>query len=205
MKEFIIEGMEKLSLDFNEKQVDKLYLYINELELWNKKLGFVNAEGRKLVINHIFDSLSGVQFLKKIDFYNAADVGSGAGLPGIPLSIFFPNKKFSLIERSGKKCGFLKNCKELFRLDNIDVIESELEDVNKKFDLIIFRAFRDFNDFHNLLNSRLNDTGFLFAYKGRLKEIDEALKLSGLRKYKVFKVSVPFLEAERNIVIIPRS
>ncbi len=99
MKDFIRAGIEKLSIDYEEKQINTLFNYYNELTLWNKKLGLVNASGEKLIVHHILDSLSGLDLLKTFDFKTAADVGSGAGLPGIPLSIFFPDRKFTLIEK----------------------------------------------------------------------------------------------------------
>ena len=203
MIDLIKDGVEKLGIEYTEKQINTLLMYLGELSLWNKKLGLVNAEGRKLVINHIFDSLSGVNILKEIDFKTAADIGSGAGLPGIPLSIFFPDKSFTLVERSGNRCGFLRNCRELFRLDNVTVLESGLEKVSEQFDILTFRAFRDFNDFITPLLERLTDKGFLFAYKGKISEIEKELKASSLSEYRIEKVDVPFLDEERHIVIIP--
>ena len=204
MKDFIRKGVEKLSIEYKEKQINSLFNYYNELTLWNKKLGLVNASGEKLVVHHILDSLSGVNRLKSLNFKSAADVGSGAGLPGIPLSIFFPDRKFTLIERSGNRCGFLRNCRELFRLDNIEVRESGLEEITEKFDIVTFRAFRDFNDFQKSLLHILNKDGFLFAYKGKLCEVEKEIKLSGLGKYEIKAVEVPMLEEERHIVTVPK-
>jgi 16S rRNA (guanine527-N7)-methyltransferase len=202
LKKLITEGLEKSGIEYTEKQVNLLLLYYNEISLWNRKLGLVNAEGEKLVIHHLLDSLSGVNLLKKYDFNTAADAGSGAGLPGIPLSIFFPDKNFTLIERSGNRCGFLRNCKELFRLDNIEIAESGLENVSDHYDVIIFRAFRDFTEYSDILIDKLTDNGILFAYKGKEKEIRKELKISGINSFKIEKVEVPFLNEERHIVIV---
>ena len=203
MKDLIREGIEKLSIEFEEKQITSLFNYYNELSLWNRKLGLVNAEGEKLVINHILDSLGGVNILKSMDFDTAADVGSGAGLPGIPLSIFFPDRKFTLIERSGNRCAFLRNCKALFRLENVEIMEAGLENVSAEFDIVLFRAFRDFNEFLNPLIKILSEKGSLFAYKGKASEIEKELDSSFLTKYKVEKIDVPYLGEERHIVIVP--
>jgi 16S rRNA (guanine527-N7)-methyltransferase len=202
LKKLIIDGLEKSGIEYSERQVELLLLYYNEISLWNRKLGLVNAEGEKLVINHLLDSLSGVNLLKKYNFKNAADAGSGAGLPGIPLSIFFPDKNFTLIERSGNRCGFLRNCKELFRLDNIEIAESGLENISDHYDVIIFRAFRDFTEYSDILIDKLTDNGILFAYKGKEKEIRKELKIAGINTFKMEKVEVPFLNEERHIVIV---
>lgn len=202
MKKLITEGLEKSGIEYTEKQVELLLLYYNEISLWNRKLGLVNAEGEKLVVNHILDSLSGVNLLKKYDFKTAADAGSGAGLPGIPLSVFFPDKKFTLIERSGNRCGFLRNCKELFHLDNIEVAESGLENISDHYDVITFRAFRDFTEYSDILIDKLTDTGILFAYKGKESEIRKELNTSGINSFKIEEVEVPFLNEERHIVIV---
>lgn len=205
MKGFFADALKHLQILYTEKQIDTLIAFYNELSVWNKKCGFVKAEGKELAIKHFFDSLSGVPLLEKISFKTAADVGTGAGFPGIPLSIFFPDKSFALIERSSKKCAFLENCKALLSLENTEVLNKEIEDVKTYYDVVTFRAFRQFDEYAALLLKRVCQGGILFAYKGKYSEVSEDIKKSNLKpqQCRTEKVFVPFLAKgeERHILI----
>jgi len=201
MKDFIIKGLDLIGINYNNAQVDKLLAFYEELSIWNKKTGFIKAEGESLVIKHFFDSLAGAPLLAKMNFNTIADIGTGAGFPGIPLSIFFPDKKFTLIERSGKKTAFLNNCKLLFSLDNILIEESELENIKNSYDAVTFRAFRDFVEYYKEIERIVNPKGFLFSYKGKRTEIEAEMDKAGIKLFKIEKIIVPFLEEERHIVI----
>ncbi len=201
MKNLFIKGLDIMGIQYNNQQLDKLLAFYEELSIWNKKTGFLKAEGKDLVIKHFFDSLVGIPLLLKIDFKTIADIGTGAGFPGIPLSIFFPDKFFTLVERSGKKTAFLDNCKMLFSLDNIEIRESELENIQSFFDIVTFRAFRNFIEYYKELSRILNLKGFLFAYKGKKTEIEAEMQAAGIKLFRMEKVTVPFLEEERHIVI----
>ncbi len=205
MKKLLEGGLERLGIEYEEEILSRLLLYCDEINLWNKNAGLVNASGEKLIINHILDSLSGVPLLREAEFCTAADAGSGAGLPGIPLSLFFPDKSFTLVERSGNRAGFLRNCKALMKLDNVRVMESGIESVKEKFDLITFRAFRDFNEYYKCLIGKINEDGYLFAYKGKKSGILNELEKSGVEFYDIRKVTVPYLDEERHIVIIRKN
>ena len=204
MKDFIKEGLGLLGIDCDAEKIEKLEAYYTELSAWNPRTGFVKAEGKELLVKHFFDSLAGVPVLRAIDFETAADAGSGAGFPGIPLSIFFPEKKFTLIERSSKKTAFLENCKILLPLENVIVEESEIERTGKKFDLVVFRAFRNFNSYLRPIAGITNDSGCLAAYKGKISEIEREMQLAGIEKYSAVKVRVPFMDEERHIVVAER-
>lgn len=196
-------GLEQIGINYTNAQIEMLELYISEIELWNNKYKLVGAGGEQLIIRHVLDSLSAYPELKKLTFTTAADVGSGAGFPGIPLSIFFPNVHFFLIERSGRRTGFLRNIVSLLNMmDRVSVIESELEDVKDKYDLVIFRAFRNLVDFYNSLLQIKTPRGAMFAYKGK-KEIIKS-EISNLKinlKVETIPAFVPFLEEERNFLI----
>ena len=180
-----------------------LELYISEIELWNKKFKLVGVGGEGLIVTHVLDSLSAVPELKKLKFNTAADVGSGAGLPGIPLSLFFPDVHFTLIERSGRRSGFLRNILSLLNItDSVSILESDLDEVKAKYDLVLFRAFRNLIDFYKSLLKIKSVGGCLFAYKGKIEIIEsEISKLGNNINVDVVKAFVPFLEAERNFCI----
>ena len=205
MRDFFVKGLNLIGIAYNEAQLDKLLAFYEELSIWNKKTGFLKAEGESLVIKHFFDSLAGAPLLSQMSFSTIADVGTGAGFPGIPLSIFFPDKLFTLVERSGKKTAFLNNCKLLFSLDNILIEESELENVRNFYDAVTFRAFRNFVEYYKEIARIVNPKGFLFSYKGRRSEIEAEMHETGINVFKIEKITVPFLEEERHIVITEKN
>ncbi len=195
-------GMEKLEIEYNRDDLFNLKKYIDELSFWNKKYGLVKAEGRELIIKHIFDSLAPLNILKQLDFITAADAGSGAGLPGIPLALFLKGKEFTLIERSAKRAGFLRNAVSVLGIGNrVRVLEAAVEDVTEHFDVVVFRAFRQLNQYYPALKAILNDDGVLFAYKGKRSVIeDEIRSLEVKSDFEIIKIDVPFLQQERHIL-----
>ena len=192
--------------------------YIKEIELFNKAYSLVGAgDTEELVIKHILDSIAplGIIFrlLKKLNAtnntqiaYQIADAGSGAGLPGIPLAITLPQCNFSLIERMGRRAGFLCNTKAVLSLTNINVEESELEKIaHNKFDLVTFRAFKPIEP--KLLKTLFNickDGGIIAAYKGKIEKIEEEMSFLERTKWEAIPYSVPFLNEKRHMLIIKR-
>ena len=204
MRDLFTKGLNLIGIKYNETQLEKLLAFYEELSIWNKKAGFLKAEGESLVIKHFFDSLAGAPLLSKMNFKTIADIGTGAGFPGIPLSIFFPDKLFTLVERSGKKTAFLNNCKVLFSLDNIIIEESELENVKNCFDAVTFRAFRNFVEYYKEIFRIINQGGFIFSYKGRREEIETEMLDAGIKIFRAEKIAVPFMDEERHIVIVEK-
>lgn len=132
-----------------DEVVSLLERYMDEIELFNPAYGLVGARTREeLVLRHILDSLAPLGHIIRL-LKNAspsptiADVGSGAGLPGIPLSIALPDTPVTLIERMGRRVGFLRNTQAILGLPKLRVEEGEMERVPAgRFDLLVFRAFR---------------------------------------------------------------
>ena len=102
MEALLTDGLSKLDIPLSPDQQRQLDIYWSELAMWNGKYGLVNASGDELVIKHFLDSLTAVPVLKELPFGTACDVGSGGGFPGLVLAVAFPDKKFTLVERSGK-------------------------------------------------------------------------------------------------------
>ena len=201
--EILKEGLTQLGMEFTSSHLIMLDLFIREIELWNSKYKLVGAGGEQLVIRHILDSLSAVPILKEFTFNTAADVGSGAGLPGIPLAVFFPDVQFTLIERSGRRAGFLRNIISLLDLGKrVEIIEAGVEEVHGKFDLVLFRAFRNLTDYYKTLDGITSPGGILFAYKGKIENIRSEVSCLGQSvNVDIKSVTVPFLDEERNFCI----
>lgn len=196
--------------------------YIKELELFNAVFDLVGADpksdqGRSdLVVRHILDSLAPWKELCRlcIDLPGSAspkiaDAGSGAGFPGIPLSIVFPDIHFTLIERMTKRCSFLENCKAILGLTNVSIVNVEVEKARAgAFDIVVFRAFRPLD--HAMIKTLLaltSSTGFLAAYKAKRDKIEEEMSAisADVDGWKIVTLSVPFLEHEERHLVLTSS
>jgi len=194
--------------------------YIEEIELFNNAYGLVKVQDRReLIVRHILDSLAPLDIMRRIACrLNAgpqiADVGSGAGLPGIPLAVCMPEAEFTLIERMGRRAGFLQNTVAVLGLSNVKVEEAEMEKIAPPpcFDIVVFRAFRPLEPaIFKGLSRLLADGGILAAYKGRRQALEEEMAglLNAQKKgppvggWEALPLEVPFLEEERHLLLIP--
>jgi 16S rRNA (guanine527-N7)-methyltransferase len=182
--------------------------FLAELALWNVTYGFVKAEGRDLVIRHVLDSLSACEALAGLHPRGTVlDVGSGAGFPGIPLAIAFPETAFRLLERSAKRAAFLRNAVAVLALRNVSVEGADLREIRGETDVITFRAFSPLDRFFRDLGASGLGWRTVLAYKGRLAQALEetaALPERGGMEVQVREVRVPFLDAERTLVLLER-
>jgi len=197
-------GLDALNLEYSKKQTKLLNKYISEIEMWNSRYGLVNASGETLVTKHILDSLTGVEHIQSLKSQTLADVGSGAGLPGIPLAIMLPGLQITLIERSGKRVRFLRSVQALLGLENLQVMEADLKNVQEKYDLVTFRAFKPIEPgIVKMLVNILTDSGKLVAYKGKMENISQEIEMVKdlVSVEKIIPLYVPGLDDERNLVI----
>ena len=203
--------------------VSKMEQYIKEIILFNSAYNLTNTSDHdELVVRHILDSLAGYEIIKKLleqrvgmNPLIVGDIGSGGGLPGIPLAAAFlcadgsgaSTLQFKLVERMAKRCSFLENCCALLGLKNVEVQNLEAERVPaESFDLITFRAFRPLDEkMTKTLLRMVKKGGVLCAYKAKSDNIKE--EMNGIKslvgEYEVLPLKVPGLESsERNLVII---
>ena len=203
-----------------EALASKMEQYIKEIILFNSAYNLTNTSDHdELVVRHVLDSLAGYEIIKKYaqDFKAddgdllIGDIGSGGGLPGIPLAAAFDAAglpfKIKLVERMEKRCSFLENCTALLGLKNVEVQNLEAERVPPEcFDIITFRAFRPLDEkMTKTLLRMVRPGGVLCAYKAKLENIKE--EMEGIKnlvpQYEVCPLKVPGLEdSERNMVVI---
>ena len=197
----------------NKEILAKLNAYINEIELFNHALGLVKVASREeLIIKHILDSLGPLHILAELPAFapcqalRLGDAGSGAGLPGIPLAIALPAAHITLIERMGRRAGFLRNAQAVLALPNLEVAEMELERYPPgQFDMLCFRAFHPLDKkLLRALFKRLKPTGILAAYKGRREAIEAEMEglTSLLGAWEAVPYQVPFLDGQRHLLLI---
>ena len=198
-----------------ESVVSLLIRYIREIEFRNPALSLVGTnDPGELVSRHILDSLSplGIMIRAIAGFSPArvADVGSGAGLPGIPLAATMPDTLFTLIERKGRRAGFLRETVEALGLRNVAVEEAEMEKAKSgRFDLVTFRAFRPLEPkIYKKLSRLCAAGGTLAAYKGRLAKTEAEMAaleravptLAG--RWEILPCPVPGLDGERHLAVV---
>lgn len=167
-----------LKLPENDRQIefltDKFLFYLSELKKWNKAYNLTSIEDEKeIIVKHFIDSLLYLCFISENSF-NIADIGTGAGFPGIPIAIVRPRLKITLIEPSWKKCAFLKNIKRKLELENIEIIKAKAEEIHDKFDIVISRALWSIKDFIKHCNHLLKKEGYFLISKAL--KIDEEIK-----------------------------
>ena len=207
MEALLDKGLAELDIFLSAEQKKQLDTYWSELALWNGKYGLVNASGEALVVKHFLDSFAAVPVLKTMMFDTACDVGSGGGFPGLVLAIAFPDRKFTLIERSGKKALFLANTSVMMHASNVEVKSEDADLVKEQFDLVLFRALGQFTQYFPTLYRLTAEGGHLFAFKGRKEEVQHEIQTLAeeiQKKTDIRSAHVPFLDDERNFVIIKR-
>lgn len=217
MNKNLIQGLEQVGIPKENiiqlsQTLDK---YINEIILFNSAYNLTNtSDYNEIVINHILDSLAPFKIISELcanlaETPKIADIGSGGGLPGIPLAAAFPKVQFTLVERMDKRCAFLENCAAICGLNNVSVLKKEAEKVlPESFDIATFRAFRPLDKkMAKTLLSLTKKGGYLVAYKAKAENIKD--EMSGIKEiipeYELFPLKVPFLENhERNLVVIKK-
>jgi 16S rRNA (guanine527-N7)-methyltransferase len=201
------DGAELMSVNLTDRQVKLLLDYIEEFDKWNKAYNLSAVRDiSEMVTRHLVDSLSVVPFLRKTHFStkNIIDVGTGGGLPGVPLAIMFPDTQFTLLDSNGKKTRFLFNVKTRLELDNLEIENCRVEEFKpeKKSDAVISRAFASLQDMTEGCKHLLKEDGIFIAMKGlfpaeELEAVSEKIELVQSIKLKFSKV-----DRERHLLIL---
>ncbi len=183
-------------------QQEQLVAYVDMLNKWNKAYNLTSVrDPNEMLIRHILDSIVVAPYLQGTRFI---DVGTGPGLPGIPLSIVRPESHFTLLDSLGKRVRFLKQVQHELKLDNIAPVQSRVEDfpAEPPFDGVISRAFASLNDMLSWCHHLPGEQGRFYALKGLVPDDEIAQLPSGMAVESLIKLQVPQLEGERHLVVI---
>ncbi|MDV5354451.1 16S rRNA (guanine(527)-N(7))-methyltransferase RsmG [Kosakonia cowanii] len=189
-------------ISLSDQQQQQLVAYVEMLHKWNKAYNLTSVrDPNEMLVRHILDSIVVAPHLQGTRFI---DVGTGPGLPGIPLSIVRPESHFTLLDSLGKRVRFLRQVQHELKLTNIEPVQSRVEDfpAEPPFDGVISRAFASLNDMVSWCHHLPGDTGRFYALKGQLPEDEIALLPAGLAVESIVELKVPHLEGERHLVIV---
>lgn len=197
-------GLEELRLPLLPRQRDLLLQYVALLEKWNRTYNLTAVrEPLAMVSHHLLDSLAVLPHLPEAERTALADVGSGAGLPGIPLAVARPQWQVTLIEASQKKVAFLRQASMALGLSNLSVHEGRVEAWRPAslFSLVISRAFADLAKFIAACAHLVAPGGMLAAMKGVYPREELARAPEGWNCERIVRLVSPGLGAERHLVL----
>ena len=197
------QGLAAMGTPLPEGAIDRLAQYLRLLEKWNRVHNLTAIrEPEQMVTLHVLDSLSILPYVASAR--SLVDVGTGAGLPGIPLALARPDLSVTLLDSSHKKATFLEQARLELKLENIAVACERVErwHPQAKFDAVVSRAFAELADFVQGARHLVAPEGTMLAMKG-VHPFDEIARLPATcRLDRVVELSVPTLEAKRHLVLL---
>ncbi len=205
MSDTLKSGAAQLGITLDDETARKLLRLLDELDIWNERMNLTAIRERpQQITKHLLDSLSAYSHLHGT---RIADIGTGAGFPGLPLAIVAPHMHFTLLDSTAKKLRFIDHVVELLGLTNVETVHTRAESYRPKerFDSIISRAVGPVETFVKWTGHLCAGGGRLLAMKGRYPT-DELTKLpSGWKLAAVHRLTVPGLDEERHLVEICHS
>jgi 16S rRNA (guanine527-N7)-methyltransferase len=195
-KKTLITGLESLDLPLDEDKIEQLMCFIKLLEKWNKAYNLTSIRNTEDMVRlHLLDSLAIIPF---IEGKNVIDIGTGAGLPGIPLAIYLPSIDFTLLDSNAKKTRFVQQVILELKLKNVSVCHNRVERYlpEVSFNTVITRAFASLSDIVKLTRHLLSKNGIILAMKGQPP--DE--QYINFAKTTLIPINVPGIPANRCLV-----
>jgi 16S rRNA (guanine527-N7)-methyltransferase len=201
----LAHGIEALGLPIESAVQTKLLQYVALIERWNRVYNLTAVrEPEKMLTHHVLDCLA---VAPHVTGGSLLDVGSGAGLPGIPLALVHPAHRVTLLDSSHTKASFLKQAAIELSLPNVEAVHARVEtwEGPGPYDFVISRAFSDLAEFVSLAGRVCAPGGTLAAMKGVYPYEELALLPAGYRLAKAVPLAVPGLSAERHLMLIERA
>jgi len=194
----------RLGVELDAAAAGKLLMLATELAEWNRKFNLTSIPEERTVTHHLLDSLSVGPYLqgKRI-----VDVGTGAGFPGIPLALAYPEREFLLIDATRKKLGFVEHAIARLELKNVTTLHTRAEQYRppQRFERVVARALAKLGQFVAHTGHLCVPGGRILAMKGHVLGAELAAIPRGWKVVAVHRVEVPGLEAERHIVELARA
>lgn len=196
-------GIAELGLAITETQTEQLLTYLQEFHKWNRAYNLSAVRDIDAMLDrHLLDSLSVLAHVQARTPRRLIDVGTGGGLPGIPLAIALPDCQITLLDSNGKKTRFLFHVKTLLKLNNVAVENRRVEQFrpDQPFDIVISRAFASLADMVSGCEHLLAPEGLFMAMKGVYPEAELAEVEDRVELVQSYPLQVPGNEGERHLL-----
>lgn len=208
LQEDVRVALDTLPFEVDDAACEKLTQYLQGMLLWNKAYNLTAITAPKeMIIKHLLDSLIlAPELIKRYPKSGRfIDVGTGAGLPGVPLSIVMPNAHFTLLDSATKRTRFITQMKIEIGLPNVTVVASRVQDYKPsgKFDVVLSRAFASGEDMVKWSEHLLDSEGVMAAMKGKFSE-EEWGDVSSFPHREVISLEVPGLDEERHLIFLSK-
>ncbi|URL06627.1 16S rRNA (guanine(527)-N(7))-methyltransferase RsmG [Avibacterium sp. 21-595] len=204
LKEKLNFLLKSTALSVSDQQKAQLVKLVALLDKWNKAYNLTSVrDPQDMLVKHIMDSLVVSPYLQGERFI---DVGTGPGLPGLPLAIINPDKTFVLLDSLGKRISFIRNALRELGITNVTPVLSRVEEYQpeERFDGVLSRAFASLKDMTDWCIHLLNQQGIFYALKG-IYQPQEASALSpSIQVNKIVPLAVPELVGERHLVLLTK-
>ena len=187
------------------EQTDQLIAYVNLLDKWNKAYNLTSVRDPKdMIVKHIMDSIVVSTHLREVTSIGKEfiDVGTGPGLPGIPLAIVNPYLNFTLLDSLGKRVRFMTQVKHELKLDNIEPVQSRVEAFSGQYAGVLSRAFASVADMVYWSHHLVAENGKFFALKGLVDEEEIEALPNFVKVEQIHSLHVPQLDGERHLVLL---
>jgi len=216
MEKLIHDAQALFNIHLTEQQISSLIQYEKELLEWNQKFNLTAIRDVESIrTKHFLDSFSCVLAWKTSPPDRLIDVGTGAGFPGLPLKILYPNLKLTLVESVGKKAKFCQHMVDLLKLDNADIIHARAEEIGQdskhreKYDWAVARAVANLNILSEYLLPLVKVGGSMLAQKGEsgpveAQSAEKAIKLLGGKVKNLIPVNLTGAAENRYLVVIDK-
>ena len=204
------QAAEQLELNLRQEQYDLLLAYLDLFARWNAAYNLSAVrDPAEMLERHIIDSLSVVNLCgtSESDLSPLIDVGSGGGVPGIPLAIVHPERPVSLLDSNGKKSRFQFQVATQLKLANIRVVNERVEafQPDEKYAGVVSRAFASLQDMVSGSEHLLTSGGRFYAMKGKIPEDELSALPKGIKVERIHALSVPGCDAERHLIVLSRA